>query len=147
MAELTSHQRETPCTPKKTETWCAFPCTPKTFLILVCHLCDLSSFWCAQLMYSGRKKKVVTSVTFQLICPAGPTVKLLHDSYTKQSTTFQFLKQLHFVQLGSIIQPLASLVCFSFIFILAIKDFQKCSIAKKMKKANTAMFCLSLESP
>jgi hypothetical protein len=44
-------------------------------------------------MYSGRKKKVVTSVTFQF-CPAGPTVKLLHDHYTKQSTTFQFLKRL-----------------------------------------------------
>jgi hypothetical protein len=43
--------------------------------------------------YSGRKKKVVTSVTFQS-CPAGPTVKLLHDRYTKQSTTFQFLKRL-----------------------------------------------------
>jgi hypothetical protein len=43
-------------------------------------------------MYSGQKKKIVTSVTFQLL-PAGPTVKLLQDQYTKPQTTFQFLKQ------------------------------------------------------
>jgi hypothetical protein len=57
------------------------------------QLADLVILSCWCVMYSGQKKKVMTSVTFQF-CPAGPTVKLLHDRYTKQSTTFQFLKQL-----------------------------------------------------
>jgi hypothetical protein len=40
-------------------------------------------------------------------------------------------------------------VCFLFISILPIKDFQNCSIATKIviDKPNNAMFCFSLESP
>jgi hypothetical protein len=64
-------------------------------LCVVYFLYSILSLLFSHFMYSGRKKKFVTSVTFQF-CPAGPTVKLLHDCYiyTKQSTTFQFLKQL-----------------------------------------------------
>jgi hypothetical protein len=64
--------------------------------------------------YSGQKQQVVTSVTFQL-CPVDPTVKLHHDRYTKQSKTFQFLKQL---QLGaaSINHTMVGIIGGSFIY-------------------------------
>jgi hypothetical protein len=53
------------------------------------------------------------------------------------------------VQPASILQLSSSLVCFLFISILAIKDFQNCSIAKIIiiDKPNNAMFCFSLELP
>jgi hypothetical protein len=88
---------------------------------------------------AGRKK-IVTSVTFQLL-PAGPTVKLLQDQYTKPPTTFQFLEQIQLCE-ASINTTIIIIIGVFFISILEIKDFQNCSIAKIIiiDEPNNAMF-------
>jgi hypothetical protein len=100
-------------------------------------------------MYSGWKKKIVASVTFQLL-PADPTVNLLKDQYTQPPTSFQFLKQIQLCAASVNTMIVIIIGVFLFISILAIKEFQNCSIATKIMidKPNSAMFSFfSLESP
>jgi hypothetical protein len=100
---------------------------------------------CKAHMYSGRKQKVVTSVTFQF-CPAGPTVELLHvNRYTKQSTiTFQFLKQLQLCA-ARINHKTIGIIGVSFIYVYPCNQrFSKLfnySKKKKNEKIKLTLWC------
>jgi hypothetical protein len=82
----------------------------------------------------------VTSVTFQF-CPAGPTVKLL-DRYTKQSTTFQFLKQLQLCA-ARINHMTVGIICVFFIYFYPCNQlrFSKLFNRKKNEKIKLTLQC------